>query len=51
MLEKACDSDLIVKNVAKQINTVITKEEKKARRVLSRKETEIFLAEAEHTFY
>lgn len=51
MLEKAVDSDLLVKNVAKQINTVITKENKKERRVLSRKETEIFLAEAKCTFY
>ncbi len=51
MLEKAVDSDLIVKNVAKQINTIVSKEEKKERRVLSRKETEIFLKESESTFY
>lgn len=51
MLEKAVNSDLIAKNAAKQINTVITKEDKKERRVLSKKETEIFLMEAEHTFY
>lgn len=51
MLEKAVASDLIVKNVAKQINTEITKEEKQPRRVLTVKETEIFLAEAESTFY
>lgn len=51
MLEKAVASDLIIKNVAKQITTEITKEEKKPRRVLTVKETEIFLAEAEKTFY
>ncbi|MCI6432872.1 MAG: site-specific integrase [Lachnospiraceae bacterium] len=51
MLEKAVASDLIPKNVAKQITTEITKEEKKPRRVLTVKETEIFLAEAESTFY
>lgn len=31
MLNKVLDSDLITKNVAKQINTVITKEDKKER--------------------
>lgn len=51
MLEKAVDADMIRKNVAKQINTVITKEEKKPRRVLTKKETEIFLEEAKSTFY
>lgn len=51
MLEKAVASDLITKNVAKQITTEITKEEKKPRRVLTVKETKIFLTEAESTFY
>ena len=51
MLERAINADLIQKNVAKQINTVITKEEKKPRRVLTVKETEMFLEEAEKTFY
>lgn len=51
MMEKAVASDLVVKNVAKQIVTDITKEEKKERRVLSKEETEIFLAEAKNTFY
>ena len=51
MLEKAVASDLITKNVAKQITTEITKEEKNPRRVLTVKETEIFLTEAESTFY
>lgn len=51
ILDKAVASDLIVKNVAKQITTEITKEEKQPRRVLTVKETEIFLAEAEKTFY
>lgn len=51
MLEKAGDTNLVLKNVAKQINTVITKEVKKERRVLTKEETKIFLAEAENTFY
>lgn len=51
MLEKAVATDLITKNVAKQITTELTKEEKKSRRVLTVEETEIFLAEAESTFY
>lgn len=51
MLEKAVDTNLVLKNVAKQINTVITKEVKKERRVLTKEETKIFLAEAENTFY
>lgn len=42
MLEKAIDADLLRKNVAKQVNTVITMEEKKERRVLTIKETELF---------
>lgn len=49
MLEKAVDSDLITKNVAKQIITVLTKEEKKKRRVLTISETEQFLKQAEGT--
>lgn len=51
MLEKAVAADLIAKNVAKQITTENTKEDKKPRRVLTVKETETFLAEAESTFY
>ena len=51
MLEKAIDSDLLTKNVAKQINTAISKEEKKERRVLTRGEAELFLSETEGTFY
>lgn len=51
MLEKALYADLIQKNVAKQINTVITKEEKKPRRVLTVEETEIFLEEAKSSIY
>lgn len=46
MLNKAVDTDLLVKNVAKQINTVIAKEEKKERRVLTIRETELFLEQA-----
>lgn len=51
MLDKAIDSDLLVKNVAKQINTVISKEEKKERRVLTIRETDIFLKQSADTFY
>ena len=51
MMEKAIDSDLLIKNTAKQINAVISKEPKKERRVLTREETELFLAQAEDTFY
>lgn len=51
MLDKAIDSDLLTRNVAKKVNTVISKEETKERRVLTVKETEIFLKEAEGTFY
>lgn len=51
MLDKAIDTDLLTKNVAKKINTVVSKEEKKERRVLTVKETDIFLKEAKGTFY
>ena len=51
MLEKAIDSDLLIKNVAKQINSKVSKEEKKERRVLTLKEEELFLKEAEKSFY
>lgn len=51
MLEKALASDLITKNVAKQITTEITKEDKKPRRVLTVEETKLFLEYAEDTFY
>lgn len=51
ILEKAVATDLITKNVAKQIVTDITREEKKPRRVLTVEEMKIFLSEAENTFY
>lgn len=51
MLDKALASDLITKNVAKQITTDVTREDKKTRRVLTVEETAIFLKEAEDTFY
>ena len=51
MLDKAIDSDLLIKNAAKQVNTVISKEEKKERRVLTVSETELFLSKAANTFY
>ncbi len=51
MLEKAIDSDLLTKNVAKQLNTVISKEDKRERRVLTVSEAELFLGEAQSSFY
>ena len=51
MLEKAVACDLIYKNVAKQLITEYTKEEKKKRRVLTVEETRIFLEEAQNTSY
>ena len=51
MLEKAIDSNLLIKNYAKQIITVLTKEEKKERRVLTISEAEQFLKQAEGTYY
>ncbi len=51
MLNKALDSDLITKNVAKQINTVVTKGEKREKRVLTRDEVDKFLAMAEERVY
>lgn len=51
MLEKAVDADLLVKNTAKRINTVITMEEKKERRVLTRAETTLFLEQAKNSSY
>lgn len=51
MLNKAIDTNLLVKNIARQINTVITKEEKRERRVLTIRETEEFLSMAQSTIY
>lgn len=51
MLNKAIDTNLLTKNYAKQINTVLTKEGKKEKRVLTIQETELFLKEARGTFY
>ena len=51
MLEKEIDSDLLTKNVAKQLNTVISKEDKKERRVLTVSEAELFLGEAQSSYY
>ncbi len=47
---KAIGSDLLIKNSAKQINTVIFKEVKEERRVLSVSEAEIFCY-GEKAFY
>ncbi len=51
MLNKAIDSDLLIKNCARQVNIIVSKEEKKERRVLTRSETELFLNYAKDTFY
>lgn len=51
MLEKAIDAELLIKDVAKQINTKVSKEGKKERRVLTVKETELFLKQAEKGIY
>nr|WP_024835543.1 site-specific integrase [Clostridium sp. 12(A)] len=51
MLNKALDSDLITKNVAKQINTVVTKDVKREKRVLARDEVEKFMSMADGRFY
>ena len=51
MLEKAIDAELLIKNVAKQINSRVSQEDKKERRVLTVKETELFLKQAELSFY
>lgn len=51
MLDKAVDSDLLIKNVARKLNTVIAREPKKERRVLTIAETETFLQAAKGTVY
>lgn len=51
MLSKAVDADLLNKNSARMVNTVISKEEKKERRVLTIRETSIFLEYTKDTFY
>ena len=45
------NSGLIIKNVAKQINTKVTNEEKKPRRVLTVEEERVFLEEAQESYY
>ena len=51
LFNKAVDSDLLIKNVAKQINTVVTKESKKTQRVMTLEETKIFLEVSRGRFY
>lgn len=51
MFNKAVDSDLLINNTVKQINTVVTKEEKKERRALTVSETELFLDQAKDAIY
>ena len=58
MLNKAIDSDLLYKNVAKQINTIMSKDEDleddenpNEKRVLTLKETDLFLEASSHYRY
>jgi integrase len=51
MLDKAVESDLLVKNVALHINTVVSKEDKKERRVLTADEERLFLEESIGKWY
>jgi integrase len=51
MLDKAVESDLLVKNVALHINTVVSKEDKKERRVLTADEEKLFLEESIGKWY
>lgn len=52
MLNKAVDSDLLHKNVAKQLNTVVSKDNKPEEpRVLTIEETDLFLEAASHYRY
>lgn len=51
MLEKAVDSELVIKNHARKLKTVLTDNEKKERRVLTIDETNIFLEAAKGRFY
>ncbi len=52
MLSKAVDSDLLHKNVAKQINTVVTRDgAPEEPRVLTLEETDLFLEAASHYRY
>ena len=52
MLNKAIDSDLLHKNVAKQINTIVSKEGKPEEpRVLTLEETDLFIDASSHYRY
>lgn len=51
MLDKAVASDLLVKNVARQLTTDVTREAKKPRRVLTVEEADVFLKEAVGNYY
>ena len=51
MLNKAIDTELVTKNIALQINTTITKEKAKTKRVLTKDEVDIFLQYAHKSFY
>lgn len=51
MLDKAVYADLLVKNTARRLNTVVTRERKKERRVLTIKETKTFMDAAKGTSY
>ncbi len=51
MLDKAVDSEILSKHPARKLNTVMMREPKKERRVLTIPETEIFLKMAKGTMY
>lgn len=51
MLDKAVDSEVLSKHSARKLNTVMIREPKKERRVLTIPETEIFLKMAKGTMY
>jgi integrase len=51
MLNEAVESDLMTKNVALRINTVVTKDSKKERRVLTVDEEKLFLSESVGRWY
>lgn len=51
MLDKAVSADLLTKNVAREINTVVSKDKKKEKRVLTIPEQEKFLKAAAGRYY
>lgn len=52
MYNRAMDADLVTKNLAKQVNTIVNKDSNtEERRVLTETETDIFLKAAENYRY